>query len=115
MSDIVDLDVFIPEPRIIKFAGEEIKVESPRTVDLIQLGFLAEKLGEPNQTDEEIEKALDLMTERISKIIPQLAGKQLTKAQLQKLVDILSDMAMPQSARALLDQGITRDTPKKVQ
>lgn len=115
MTDIIDLDVFVPEPRTIKYEDTEITITSPKTIDLIQLGSLTDKLSDvTGMTDAEVEAIVSKITERIYKIIPELNGKPLSKAQLQVIVNIMADMAMPDSARALSAKGITRDTAKKV-
>lgn len=114
MDDIIDLDVFIPEPRILHFADQDITVDMPKTVDLIQLGYLTSQLNDGNDmSDDQIQAIIDKITERIYKMIPELTGKPLNKAQLQLLVDIFSRMAMPKSYNELEKRGITIDTPKK--
>lgn len=114
-SDIIDLDVLVPPNKIIRIGKEDIEVPPPKTVDLLQLGFLVERLADPSErTDAEVQKILDELTMRIYKCIPALQGKEFNKAQLQKIVDILSDMARPDSTRALDAQGLTADAQKKV-
>lgn len=120
MSDVIDLDVFVPEPRIIKIGEDEITIHQPRTIDLIQLGLLTNKLTDaqmpdaPELPDEEIQGIIDKLTDRICMVVPELKGRPLNKGQIQQLVSIISEMAMPREAKELEKQGITKDTAKKV-
>lgn len=119
MSDVIDLDVFVPEPRIIKIGEEEITINQPRTIDLIQLGLLTNKLTDAQEptaeevSDEKLQEIIDKLTARLCMVVPELEGKFLNKGQIQRLVTIISEMAMPREAKELEAEGITKDTAKK--
>jgi hypothetical protein len=111
MPEIIDLDVFTPEPATIKFQGQEILVNPPKVIDLVQLSYLIDKFVEGNdKTDAEIKVIIDKLTARLQMCIPELASKELSYAQIKILIAMLTDMVKPQSVRDLESQGVTRDT-----
>jgi len=111
---VIDLDALIPEPATVKFGGQEIKVNPPKTADVLKLGFLGQKLQAPEDlSDEALDKLLNDLTGQVKKCIPELASAELNTAQLLKLVELISKMAMPPDAQELEDRGITVDTQKK--
>lgn len=116
MSEVLDLDALIPDSVTIKFGGEEIEVLPPKTADVLKLGFLGQKMQDlGDMPDDQVETVLANLTEHVRKCIPQLAGKELNTAQLLKLVEIISAMAVPPDAKELEARGITSDTPKKTE
>lgn len=111
MTEIIDLDVFTPEPATIKFQGQEITVEAPKVVDLVQLSYLIDQISTDNgKSDTEVQVLMDKVTARLQKVIPELAGRELSYAQIKILIAMLTDMVKPQSVRDLESKGITRDT-----
>jgi hypothetical protein len=113
MDDIVDLDVLVPQPAIIKFQGKEIQVEQPKTVDLLQMGFLLNQImTDHGYTDDQLQKYIDQLTARMQKCIPELKGHDLNKAQLQRLVNMMTKLAMPEDMKQLEEKGISRADPK---
>lgn len=114
MTEILDLDALVPDSVMIKFGGEEIEVLPPKAVDVFKLGFLGQKMQDAgDMADGEMETTLANLTEHVRKCIPQLAGKELSTAQLLKLVEIISGMAVPPDTKELESRGITPDAPKK--
>ena len=114
MSEIIDLDALVPQEVTIKFGGEDIKVKPPTTGDVIQISFLFEKL-KANQNSENINEVIDQITKQIQKCIPELEGKELNTAQILSLVQIISNLAMPQDAKELEAKGISTTDPKAPQ
>lgn len=119
MSDtdqqLVDLDALAaPQPARIKLDGAEIQVNPPKTADFLRLGILGQKLEEASSLDDDaITKLIDSLTATIVRIVPELADKQLSTAQLLKLVQIISEMGMPPDAAELNKRGIKVNDPKK--
>ena len=110
MAEIIDLDVFTPEPATIKFQGQEILVNPPKVIDLVQLSFLIDKIVEGgDMNDNEVEVIINKLTARLQKCIPELVGKELSYAQIKILIAMLTDMVKPQSVRDLEAQGVERD------
>lgn len=113
MSDIVDLDVLAPEAVTVKFGGEEIKIQPPKTSHVLKLGPLGQRLDKiEDLTEEETDKLILDLTNHIYKMIPELKDKPLTTSQLLKLIQIISEMTVPPDAKALKARGITADSPK---
>lgn len=111
--DIVDLDALSPQSAIIRYDNQDIEIPPPKTGDIIRLGTLAGKLGESDKmSDDELNRAVEDLTQQIYKIIPDLKDKLLNLAQIQKLVSIISDMATPPESLELKERGITVDSPK---
>lgn len=116
MSTVLDLDALVPQGRKIKFGGEEIEVQPPRTQHVLRLGFLGQKMGDMSQLPEnELDELVSDLEKEIKKCIPQLEGKDLTAAQLMQLLNLIVEMGMPTDAAELKKKGITVDTPKKDQ
>lgn len=113
MSDIIDLDALVPQDVVVKFGGEEISIQPPKTADVLKLGYLGQKLQEGSSlTDAELDKLILELTTKIKNCVPQLADKDLNTAQLLKLVDIISTMAMPPDTKELAKRGISTTSPK---
>lgn len=116
MSDVMDLDALMPDQVTIKFGGENIKINPPKTAAVLRLGFLGQKLQTGEDLSEgDLTQIVDQLTEQVVKCVPELADKELNTAQLLKLVSIISEMAIPPETRELEARGITPDTSKKVQ
>lgn len=115
-NEILDLDALLPQPRVIKLGGEEIKVEPPTTASVITLGFLGQKIQEGQKLEaDQIEKLVADLQTAIEACIPQLKGKTLTSSQLLAVVQIVTDMGMPKDATELSKRGITPTDPKEPQ
>lgn len=116
MSDIIDLDALVPASVIIKIGGAEVTVSPPKTGDFLRLGYLGQRLekAESLGTDE-LDQLIQQLTDQIIKCIPEIAGQALSSAQLLKLVEIISQMAMPPDSKELKDRGVEVDNPKKAQ
>lgn len=113
MSEVLDLDALVPPSVTIKFGGSEIEVKPPKTGDVLRLGTLGQKLSDASEASaEDVDKLVSMLTEQIGKCIPELAGKEFNTAQLMKLVEIISKMAIPPDVKELEDRGITTDGPK---
>lgn len=114
MSDILDLDALMPKAVTIKFGGEEIAIAPPSTADILQLGYLGQKLqgSEALLQEGKLDTVLSELTDQVYKCIPQLNGKGLSTAQLFKLVEIISEMAIPPDVKDLNARGITVGDPK---
>lgn len=113
MSDIVDLDALAPEASIIKFDGEEIKVQPPKTGYVLKLGTFGQQLEKIDDlTEEQVDKLVSELTNHIYKMIPELKDKPLTTSQLLRLIQIITAMTIPPEAKALKARGITVDSPK---
>lgn len=116
MSDVVDLDALVPIPVTVKFNEQLIEISPPKTGDIMRLGVLGQKMETISVlSEDETTSLINDLTLLVQKIVPQLAGKDFTTAQLLKLVEIISTMAMPPDTKELQERGITSDTPKKAQ
>lgn len=108
MGDIVDLDALVPPETKIKFAGQEIIINPPKTGDVLAIGQLAQKLTNfANQTEIELDKTTADLVTKLKKVIPELANHELNTQQILKLVAMISDMAIPADAKELAERGIT--------
>lgn len=113
MSSTIDLDALIPPSVTVKFGGAEIEIKPPTTGDVLRLGFLGQKLQDANTlTDVEIDKLVAELTGQVAKCVPELAGKDLSTAQLLKLVEIIGEMSVPPDAVELKKRGISTTSPK---
>lgn len=108
-----DLDALAPSPVVIKLGGKDINVPPPSTANILRLGFLARALGDADGEDaEKTEAAVSKLVQHLNVCIPAVRHITLNLAQIQKLVAILSDMAMPADAKELESRGITTSDPK---
>ncbi len=113
MSNVIDLDALVPVNVTIKLGGQEIEIKPPKTVDVLRLGFLAQKLQKPDELkDNELDETLDFMTAQVKKCVPAIESHDLNTAQLLKLVQIISEMAVPPDAKELQERGISTGDPK---
>ena len=114
MSDVIDLDALAPPAVTIHFGGVDISVNAPSTATVIKLGSLGQKLQNSNElSDDEIDTTVEQLANLVTATIPELQGKSLSTAQQLKLVEILSQMAMPPDSQELKERGIEVDSPKK--
>lgn len=115
MSDLLDLDALLPKSATIKFEGETITVEPPKTADVLRLGYLGEKIKDAGANPEaaNLDGMIEDLTNQIGKCIPQLQGKSLAMGQLLALSQLIAEMAMPPDSKELKKRGITVDGPKE--
>lgn len=114
MNKNYDLDALIPEKRTIKYENEDIAIPPPKTGDLLKLGVLAEKMKDlANFDDAELNTSVLNLTQHVYKMIPGLNERPLNLAQLQLLIEILSDMGTPNDLKELDKRGIKPDTSTK--
>jgi hypothetical protein len=113
MSNIIDLDVVIPQSAIIKFDGKEIEVKPPTVAETIRLGLWAEIMTDQRSGLAEIERAVTEVTAFMHRHIPGLNNKPLNKFQLNTLMQVIADLNTPQEKKELAARGITTDTEKK--
>lgn len=112
-ENILDLDSLAPSPRVVKFGDKHITVNPPKTIDVLKLGKLGQKLeGAEDLADEVMESHLEELTAQVHKIIPGLEGTPLNLAQLLALVGLIKDMAVPEDAKELEKRKITSAGPK---
>lgn len=115
MSDVIDLDALQPEAAIIKFNGQEITLNPPKTGDVLRLGQASTKLAAlEDLTEEEVDATIERVTKLVYKIIPELKDVVLNTSQLLVLVKAISDMAIPPDAQELKARGIAVDGGPKV-
>lgn len=115
-STILDLDALVPQPRYVKLGEQKIEIKPPKTADILKIGALGQKLEKSAELgDGELERTLDQLTAQVKVCVPELKDVELNTAQLLKLVELISEMAMPPDAEELKKRGIEADTPKKVQ
>lgn len=115
MSEVLDLDALVPSSAIVKFDGREVEVMPPKTVDVLKLGSLGQKLQEVKSlTETEVETLVRELQSLIVKVIPDLNGKELNTVQLLNLVKLIGAMSMPPDTKELEKQGITavNNSPK---
>lgn len=113
-NSLVDLDALAPKPRKLKYAGNTIEVQPPRTRHVLRLGFLGQKMQdiatlEPSEADQLIEQ----LESEIKEVIPELKEATLNASQLMELLTLIVDMGMPNQAEMLKAKGITVDSQKK--
>lgn len=110
---VVDLDALVPPSVTIKFGGEDIEVKPPRTADVLKLGALGQKLQDVGKLSaDEVDSLISELTAQIYACIPELNSKPLNTAQLLKLSQIISDMAVPPDVKELDAKGVTPGDPK---
>lgn len=115
MGDIVDLNALAPKAVTIKLGEDEIQLKQPKVEDVFILGSLGDKLVKSSElTEAEVGEAYNALVNKIKQMIPELANKEIGIAQLRKLVEIISEMALPPDAKDLKERGITGaiDDPK---
>lgn len=113
-SDVFDLDALVPASAKVKFGNQEIEIQPPKTADVLRLGFLGQKMeNAAGLADNELEQLITDLTAQVHKIIPELQGRELNTAQLLKLVQLISSMAIPPDSKELEERGISVDDPKK--
>jgi hypothetical protein len=114
-SQVLDLDVLTPQPRKIKFGDQEIEIKPPKTVNVLRLGFLGQKMQEPEKlTKDELDTLVNDLTSEVKACVPELADKELSTSQLMALIGLIVEMGMPAESEELKKKGITVESSKKV-
>lgn len=113
MSEVIDLDALAPPSVTIKFNGQDIAIDPPKTGDILRLGFLGQKLQKADKLPpEELDALVVELTEQVKRCVPALAGAELASGQLMKLVEILGEMATPPDAKEMQKRGMSAADPK---
>lgn len=113
-SSLIDLDALAPKPAKVKFGGNTIEVQPPRTRHVLRLGFLGQKMQDlASLSNEEADKLVDSLESEIKEVIPELAEATLNASQLMELLTLIVGMGMPDQAENLKAKGITVDDQKK--
>jgi hypothetical protein len=109
-EEILDLDAIAPEPKKVKFGGEIITVNPPKMGELMAMVKFAKKMqdADPNNTD--YEPIIEEMKTILDRVIPELAGKELSLSQMLALETLLSQMATPKQVE---DANTTTASEKK--
>lgn len=116
-EEIIDLDAIAPKSAKLKVGGQFIEVPAPKTGDVLALGSLGQKLQELDKlSNVETEELVDALTALLFKIIPglevALEGKQLGTAQFLRVINMVTQMAIPPDVKELDKLGITPLDPK---
>lgn len=113
-SSLIDLDALAPKPVKIKFGGNVIEVQPPRTRHVLRLGFLGQKMQDLDKlTDEQADQLVVDLEAEIRQVVPELTDAQFNASQLMELMTLVVGMGMPDQADALKAKGITVDSQKK--
>lgn len=108
-NEVLDLDALVPPKAIVKFNGQEIEVQPPKTGDLLRLGSLGRKIEDIGTADDnQIDALVNQLTELVQRIIPELKGAALSTAQLLGLVNLIGKLATPPETKELESRGITK-------
>lgn len=115
MSDqILDLDALVPAPAKVKFGGQTIEIQPPKTGDFLQLGYLGQRLKDGEALPREaLDKIINDLTAHIHKMVPELGEAELSVAQLLGLVTLISNMGIPPDSTELKERGISVGEPEK--
>lgn len=117
MSDtdnLIDLDALAPKPRKLKFGGNVIELQPPKTRNVLRLGFLGQKMTDMDSlTNEQTDQLIADLEAEIKEVVPELKDAQLNASQLMELLTVIVEMGMPNQADELKKRGITVDSQKK--
>lgn len=113
MSNVVDLDALIPRPATVRWGDKEITVNPPRVHTVLRIADYWQNIRLATVLPEkELEQGVRDLTTEIIKCIPELAGSELSYAQMTALVELLTKMTLPPETKELQEQGISSgDTP----
>jgi hypothetical protein len=115
-ANVLDLDSLVPQPAQVKIGNQIVDVNPPSVVDMMRLGQLGGQLQNvASLSDADIEATMDKLKALIIKCIPELADHPLNMAQLLKLTELISELAMPGEATELAKRGITAAPSKKAE
>lgn len=118
MSDVIDIDALAPKSVKIKLGGDEFDIQPPKTVHIMRIGKAGQRLSEAlegDSTDEELDNISNELNSAIALCVPEIANKELGLGQLKKLIEILTDMSIPEEAKELKKRGISTADPKAPQ
>lgn len=114
MSDVLDLDALQPESKRVKFGGNIIEVQPPKTGDLLRLSQIGSKLKEAaDLSADEIDEVTTKLEAQIKGMVPELAEATLGTSQLMSLLTLIMEMGMPEQMAELKKQGIEVTASKK--
>lgn len=92
----VNIDALAPENITIKYSGQSITISQPSTVDILKLGKYQTKLANfEDLEDSEIESYTKIVTDILQRLIPELAGRQLTLQTLLRIPSLIIDATTP--------------------
>jgi len=93
MAEVIDLNVLVPESRIVKIGDKEIEIKPPKTAQMFKLGALGQKMqGADKIPAEQMEALVKEMTDLIVEIVPDIEGIELHPTQVFKLIEIIGVM-----------------------
>lgn len=114
MSDVLDLDALQPESKRVKFGGNVIEVQPPKTGDLLRLSQIGAKMQKAaDLPEEELDAVIADLEKAIKKMIPELMDATLVSGQLMSLLTLVMEMGMPEQMAELKKQGIEVAPSKK--
>jgi hypothetical protein len=111
MSDILDLDVLVPEPKKAKIAGKIVDVYPPKVLHLIEMQRVFEKFKEGNVLGADATK---MIRDAILPIVPAIQEDptiDFTMEQLLALLRFAQSIAVPDE----IAKNMPEQTPKKKQ
>lgn len=112
----LDLDALAGKSEKIKLGGEIIEVKQPSLVQLVKLvsaGNRLQSMDESSITEKEAEEAINLMSEVLIMIVPELKGKHLTIRQMFALFDLIQRLAIPKDLEELEKRGVKLSSDQK--
>lgn len=115
-EQIVDLNALLPTPRKIRIGNppQDIEIQPPKTLDVMRLISLGQKLQTIEQIDPvEQVKVIEDLTNEVMTVVPELKEVGMTIEQMMRVVEIIIDMAMPENVDELKSRGVTADAVKK--
>lgn len=100
MSEILDLDALLPEPKKVKLSGKILDVYPPTVRQLLRLQRIGQSISDQSLSGEEAEKG---MMEALSTIIPALKDDDtidINLDQMLALIDFLQKSSVPKNEAA---------------
>lgn len=93
MAEVIDLNILVPESRIVKIGDKEVEIKPPKTAQMFKLGALGQKMEKAGELPpEEMEGLVNEMTALIKEIAPELGDVELHASQVFKLIEIIGGM-----------------------
>lgn len=112
----LDLDLFAPKDRVVKFGGKMITVKQPTTEQLFQIMTIGQRMSTfdtENVSNDDLETLLKESRAIIAITIPELVDAELNIQQIVALVQMIGEMALPKDLKELQSRGITADIDPK--